>query len=173
MYCFRRKEDVDFLVGTVQNMLKESGKLKSLKLQRFLNNFLYFIQYGIRVLTWSIYSMVFLMYLPTPIVKYLLYGTYQLILPIYLPGINATGSKPEYLLTSSVHIITLTFESVVIVAIEMLLLIVLISPIIFAYLIGFHLTEMNVHLENGRLKDHITVKAMFRNILLMHQEMEV
>lgn len=173
IYYIRRKEDIDFLVATVRNMLKDSGKLESLKLQRFLSNFLYFIECGMKALTWTIYAMVFFMYIPTPIVRYLLYGTYQMILPVYLPGINATGSTHEYLITSSVHLIVLGFESIVIVAIEMLLLIILISPIIFAYLIGFHSNALNMDLESRNLKCNRIAKAMFRNILLMHQEMEM
>lgn len=118
--------------------------------------------------------MVFVMYIPTPIAKYLFYGTYQVILPIYLPGINATGSTHEYLITSSVHLIALGFETVVTITIELLLLIILICPIVFAYLIELHSNALNVDLESGHLKDNnMMVKVLFRNILLMHQEMEM
>lgn len=172
LYYIQRKQDINFLISTIRKTLGACEKLKSTELYKTINKFTLFIEYGLKGLTWSVCAVIGIVYIPIPIVFYLLNGSYEPVMPIYLPGVNATDTMSGFVITSIFHWTIIGFYPLFDVAIELILFVMLVSPIIFAHFIAFHSATLNTALENGTVS-RVKARALFRNILLMHQEMVV
>lgn len=110
------------------------------------------------------------LYMLIPFVLYWLNGKLELIMPIYIPGVNATDNLYGYAVTTFSQIVLLMLNSIIILSIKMLTVTFLACPIVFAYLIRLEAKRLNDGLIDGSCTT-IEAKAIFRNILLMHHEM--
>lgn len=170
LYYLQRKDDINSLLTTIRNSLMDYDDIHSHEHRQIVDNFATIFQSTITTIIWMISTSVVLLYLSLPIVIYVVCGTYQPMLPILIPAINGTDNFTGFAITTLYHMFILTFDTISIMSVDLLLLALLSSPICFAYLIGWCTSALNMGLSN-RNYTKLEAKVMFRKVIQRHQEM--
>lgn len=110
-----------------------------------------------------------LCYFGYPLVLYVVYGELELILPVYIPGIDET-STTGFIITTVFHVTAVTLAVNAYAAIDSACLITILGAVFHGLLIKIDANLLNDELRN-RSADRISVKARFRNILMMQRDM--
>lgn len=170
LYYMQTNEDIIFLLATIRNTLEQCEKSQSYRHHKCIQLFSLFVKYSIQYIPTAMVATLATLYMLIPFVLYWLNGKLELIMPIYIPGVNATDNLYGYAVTTFSQIVLLMLNSIIILPIKMLTVTFLAGPIVFAYLIRLEAKRLNDGLIDGSCTT-IEAKAIFRNILLMHHEM--
>lgn len=103
-----------------------------------------------------------------------MYAFYGLLVPIttvYIPGVNVTELR-GFVITAISQVLQFGLGCCCIAAVDVLMAILLMCPLIHSYLICVDLAELSNRLNDGFV-DRWAVKTKFRNIVLMIREMDV
>lgn len=167
---FQRKDDINSFFTSIRKPFMEYENIDSDEHRRNIDSFASLFESFITRIIWGILISVILSYLLLPIVIYVVNGTVQPMLPVILPGINATNSYNGFAVTTLYHMSILTFYTIVILSADLMLAAFLLSTICFAYVIGWCSSALNLGLIH-RNYTKMEAKAMFRKLIEMHQEM--
>lgn len=102
-----------------------------------------------------------------PFISYFILHEMECAITLFLPGIDPT-TVSGYIITNIFHLTICFLGSLVFLACDFLIILLVLSPLIFAELI-----EMDINVMNDNLKDKTLMKfSKFRlqNIILMHKE---
>ena len=169
MYNCRYAEDFHWCICLIQDIYKEQVATKCRDRLVYFHKFALFTEIFFKA-TFASFLIAIFAFLLYPIYMYFMHDEIVPILPIYLPLIDAS-TVIGYTMMSLYHLIMFTLATTGFGALEFLLAIVIVNTLIFAKLISWDLQQMNVELQEGESRT-LTVKLHFKNVLLMHQEMD-
>lgn len=136
----------------------------------FIIKFTILMEYATKITT-SLFFIVIACYLPYTCAMYAFYGVLVPITTVYIPAIDVTELR-GFIITTIFHLLQFGCGCCCIAAIDVLMAILLICPLIHSYLIGVDSAELNDRLNDVSVKNW-AIQTRFRNIVLMIREMDV
>lgn len=119
----------------------------------------------------ALYPLCPISFWATPILLYLLYGSVELIVPIYIPMIDAT-EKTGYIITTASHVYFTAMATAGFCFFDSLISNLILHVLVYAELIENDLGALNQMIADGEWNE-LDLRIRFRNILIMHKEMRM
>lgn len=167
IYHIRYVEDLQWIIRFIQRMYKIHSTIKSKDRIEYFKNFAFATEMIFKVMS-TLYLLSVFTFFPYPLYMYYFENEVVTILPIYMPFVDET-TFAGYIITCAYQIVLLVLATIGVLACDSFMAIIIVSTLIFAKLIKFDMEQINEDLKEK--ESTLTVKARFRNILLMHQEM--
>lgn len=167
IYHIRYVDDLQWIIRFVQRLYKIHSTIKTKKRIEYFNNFAFATEMIFKVMS-TLYLLSVFTFFPYPLYMYYFENEVVTMIPIYMPFVDEK-TFTGYIIVSGYQITIFVIATLGVLACDSFMAIIIVSTLIFAKLIKFDMEQINDDLLE---KDStITVKARFRNILLMHQEM--
>ena len=168
LYTFRYVDEYEWLINSVRDLFKLHNKSESRDRLEIFRKFSLFTEILFKF-TIGLYIIGALVLFVFTFHVYLTTGEMIPIVPIFIPGIDATTSL-GYTIHTIFHIVLIAFVVFGFASIDFLIAILITSSLIFSKLIAIDLKQINTDLS-GKNAKMINAIGRFRNVLLMHREM--
>lgn len=164
MFALQNAEDFQWTASFIQNLYKIHIDTKSQDRREFFHNFSLITEYSFKVLV-VFFAGCYVMLMLYPTYMFFVLGRMELVIPLYMPGIDAF-TPSGYAITMFYQFILFSTSLCIFLGFEYLIGIISINSLIFSKLIITDLKQMNCDLHGNRSGKFEAI-CRFRNILLM------
>lgn len=168
LYTFRYVDEYEWLLNSVRDLFKLHDKSKSRDRIEIFQKFSIFAEILFKF-TIGMYITGCIVIFMFTVHVYLTTGEMIPVIPIFIPGIDAT-TPIGYTIHTIFHIILMIFVAFGFASLDFLIAILITSSLIFSKLIAIDFKQINPDLSDKN-KKMIDAIGRFRNVLLMHREM--
>lgn len=168
MYHVRYGKEIQQLFHSVGRLYRIHITNESQERVEYFRLFAFITEWLFKIMI-TVYMLSGFLFISYPLYMYYVEGEVIPLMDLYVPGIDET-TYYGYIALATSHIIYIFLGTFGISACDFAMLMMMISPLMFSKLISLDLQQINVDLKEKVQK--VFVRSRFRNIILMHQELD-